>query len=235
MSPRASARPTLLVADDHQVVLEGLVATLKADYTVVRHVAELAHLASAIEEARPQVAVVDIVFNGESSLPIVATLTGQKEHPTRYVMLTGHGSGALAQAAFDAGAHGFVLKGAGYQELRVGIDAALEGRRYSSGGMESVPVGRAGDCWLLAGIPVTAQQVRVLCRLLELGTRRRVADRLNLSLRGVDHHCDRLRHRIGLRTLTLLVRWASDNQRELRAIEGLLPGRKDQPPRESAG
>jgi DNA-binding NarL/FixJ family response regulator len=223
------------VADDHLVVLQGLVATLGADYLVVGQVSQLAQLPAAIAEARPQVVVVDIVFDGQSVLPTLATLTANRKLATHYVVLTGHASGALAQASFDAGATGFVLKGAGYQELRLAIDAALQGRRYSSGGRRTVPVGRSGDGWSLGGIPVSAQQVRILCCLLELGSRPKVADRLHLSIRGVDHHVDSLRHRLGLGSLALLIRWASDNEQELRSIAELLPGRHDRKPPEAEG
>lgn len=224
MNPSPSRRPTVLVADDHQLVAEGLAATLSRDYTVVGRVSRLAQLADAIRTSSPQVAVVDIVFGGESVIPLLAKICADPANTTRFVMVTGHASGALAQAAFDAGALGFLLKGAGSDELKLAIDAALDGRRYSSGTSELTPVARSGAHWIIGGIPVSAQQVRVLCELLEVGTRPRVAQRLRLTLRGVDYHLNDLRKKLGFDSLTLLIRWASDHERELAAATKLLPG-----------
>jgi DNA-binding NarL/FixJ family response regulator len=222
----ATTRPTVLVADDHLVVLEGLAATLSRDFTVVGQVSRLDQLAPVIEDTRPQVAVVDLVFERESVLPLLKSLCAQATD-TRFVVLTAHTSPALAQAAFDAGATGFVLKGAGYQELRLAIDAALEGRRFTSGSEKQVPVAREGSHFLLDGIPVTGQQVRILCLLLEDGARTKVAARLGLTVRGVDHHLDQLRRRLGLASIILLARWASDNAQELYSIAQLLPANSE--------
>lgn len=223
MSPSPSRRATVLVADDHQLVAEGLAATLSRDYVVVGRVSRLAQLADAIRMSSPQVAVIDIVFDGESVIPLVAKLCADPANITRFVMVTGHASGALAQAAFDAGALGFLLKGAGSDELKLAINAALAGRRYSSGTSELMPVPRSGAHWTIGGIAVSAQQVRVLCQLLEVGTRPRVAQRLRLTLRGVDYHLNDLRKKLGLDSLTLLIRWASDHERELEAAAKLIP------------
>lgn len=224
MTPAAPRKPTVLVADAHQLVAEGLVATLSRHYQIVGRVSQLARLADAIRMSTPQVAVVDIVFDGESAIPVLAAVCREPSNTTRFVVVTGHASSALAQASFDSGAHGFLLKGAGSDELKLAIDAALADRRYSSGTAELTPVPRSGARWMIGGIPASAQQVRVLCHLLEVGTRPRAAQRLQLTLRGVDYHLDDLRKKLGMSSLTLLIRWASDHERELRSAVTLLPG-----------
>lgn len=173
--------------------------------------------------------MIDLVFGSESVLPVLKPLAAEGGVETRFVVLTAHTSTALAKAAFDAGAIGFVLKGAGYQELRLAIHAALEGRRFTSGSDKPVPVTKEGSHFLLDGIPVTAQQVRILCLLLEDGSRIKVAAQVGLSVRGVDHHLNQLRRRLGLDSITLLARWASDNSQELYSIAQLLPDASAEP------
>lgn len=211
-------RPTVLIADDHQVVAESISANLREHYLVVGCVTRLSQLIGAIRDAKPDVAVVDISFDGASSLPLLKQLANDPVTRTRFVVLTGLDGGSFSRAAFDSGATGFLAKGSGTSELVMAIEAALEGRRYSNGAIIPAPAANDGRHRLVGGIRVSVRQAVVLCALLDHGNRPRAARAVGLSIRGVDYHLDQLRSRLSITSLNLLIRWASDNEGQLRAV-----------------
>ncbi|MBA2290892.1 MAG: response regulator transcription factor [Gemmatimonadales bacterium] len=219
MTDLATGRTTILIADDHLVLAEGLAATLSSHFIVVGNVPTLEHLRAAIESSKPDVVILDISFHGVSSIPLLAKLTADPSIQARFVMLTGLESTALASAAFEAGAMAFLLKGAGTQELRLAIEAALQGRRFSAGAelkpsLEE-PSDAHGPALRVGGLLLRPRQVEILCLMLEGLTRPQAGRRLGISTKGVDYHLNELRERLGLPTLRMLLKWAAGHETEL--------------------
>src|SRR5690606_34287452 len=106
-------RGTVLIADDHQVLADGLAETLGRHYTVVGKVPTLEHVRPAIKRSRPDVVILDVSFHGVSSLPLLKELVADRSIAARFVVLTGLESTAVAVAALEAGAMAFLLKGSG--------------------------------------------------------------------------------------------------------------------------
>src|SRR6187401_3595361 len=118
-------RYTVLVADDHAIVLEGLVRLLKEhDLNVVGAVGDGHALVEAAQRLRPDVIVTDVSMPGLSGLDVLARLkAGHIE--SKVIVLTMHHDGELAARAMRAGASGFLLKHAAGQELLRAVDRAL--------------------------------------------------------------------------------------------------------------
>jgi DNA-binding NarL/FixJ family response regulator len=221
MNGRRGLRPSVLIADDHRVVAEALGEALSSHYTVHPPVTELAELVATIRERRPDVVLLDLSFAGESSLPMMERALGRGEIECRFVVLTAHESSAMARAAFEAGASGYLLKGCSSADLRRAIDAAAEGRRLipavmGSKGSRSGVFSRGAPSVEVGGIELRAGQVAVLLMLHEGLSRQAIARRLRVSLRGVDHHIMSAKRALGIADLKLVVRWVAEHQDALR-------------------
>ena len=102
-------RPTVLLADDHVVFMEGIVRILRERYDVVGTVTSGGALFEASQKLHPDVIVTDISMPALSGLEGLRQLKA-KHDDSRVIFLTMHADPKLAAEAFRLGARGFVLK-----------------------------------------------------------------------------------------------------------------------------
>lgn len=218
MNQNGTRRTTVLVADDHKLVCQGIAAVMRRHCDVLAEVTDLESLIPSIKQHRPDVVLLDLTFAGVSSLPIIQRALERKEISTRFVVLTAHESAALERAAFNAGAHAFLLKGVGTQELRLAVEAASAGRRYVTATHR--PVGDKSDRGVVdvEGILLRRNQVQVLLLLHDGLSRAQVAQRVGIGIRSVDFHLRVAKEATGLRKLQLLLKWTAERKDVLEAV-----------------
>jgi two-component system nitrate/nitrite response regulator NarL len=125
----------IVVADDHPMFLDGLVATLSADeeLSVVATVADAVAAVRAVREHEPDIALLDVTMPGgglEAARQIAAVSPS-----TRTVILTSSENEDDLMAAMSAGARGYVLKGVAGRELRSIIKTVHAGGSYLAPGL----------------------------------------------------------------------------------------------------
>jgi DNA-binding NarL/FixJ family response regulator len=120
----------LLVADDHPLFLDGLVATLSADpeMDVVGTAADSPGAVRVALDLRPDLALLDVAMPGGGLE--AARLIGSASPDTRVVMLTSSENQDDLVGAMDAGARGYVLKGVAGRELRAILKSVHAGEVY---------------------------------------------------------------------------------------------------------
>src|SRR4030095_9971029 len=123
-------RYTVLVADDHAIVREGVVNLLKEhDFDVVGAVGNGQELMDAAVRLRPDLIVTDLSMPGLSGIDVLTRLKAEHVN-SKVIVLTMHQDADLATRAMRAGASGFLLKHAAGEELLNAIQQAVEGRVY---------------------------------------------------------------------------------------------------------
>jgi DNA-binding NarL/FixJ family response regulator len=120
----------IVVADDHPLFLDGLLATLAADegLAVVASVGDAGAAVRAVREHAPDLALLDVAMPGggiEAARQIAASCP-----ETRLVMLTSSENEDDLLAAMEAGARGYVLKGVAGRELRAILKGIHAGETY---------------------------------------------------------------------------------------------------------
>lgn len=204
----------VLVADDHAVLREGIrrVLASKHGFDVV---AEAGNGAEAVDLARshsPDVVLLDITMPGESGLEAAARLRSEVPD-TRVLILTMHDRGEYVLEAVRAGAHGYVLKDAPPNDLRTAVRTVHDGREYFSQGA----AGKLNDAlrdelvreqqqFSLGTLTVREREVLTLVAGGE--TSKEIADRLGISPRTVESHRENLSHKLGIRSVAQLTRFA---------------------------
>ncbi len=204
-------RNTVLVADDHPILRDGLTSLLKgSDFDVVAAVGDGDTLIDAARRLRPDVIVTDFAMPGLSGLEALVRLKADQIE-SRVIMLTMHNDAELATRAIRAGASGFLLKESAGEELLAAIRQALQGRVYLT------PTVTKGVMELMAGTPavsephLTPRQLDVL-RLIVKGQRmKEIAANLSLSTRTVETHKYEMMEALGLHSTAELVRYALDH------------------------
>ena len=203
-SPR---RTTVLVADDHAIVREGLVSLLKEhDFDVVGAVGDGVRLTEEARRLRPDVIVTDLTMPGLTGIEALARLK-DRGFESRVIILTMHKDGGLAAQALKAGAAGFLLKESAGEELISAIHEALQGHIYLTPALTKAVMAQMASSAEPAAA-LTPRQRDVL-RLIVKGQRmKEIAAALNLSTRTVETHKYEMMQVLDLHSTAELVKYA---------------------------
>ena len=203
---------TVLLADDHAIVTEGLARLLRDNgFDVVGEVRDGNALLEAARRLRPDLIVADLSMPGLSGLEVLARLQAEGIE-SRVIILTMHHDVELATVAMRDGAYGFLLKESAGEELLAAIRQAQQGRVYLA------PALTRGVMERMAGSPVTKEpqltpRQRDVLRLIVKGLRmKEIAANLGLSTRTVESHKYEMMNTLGLHSTAELVRYALDRR-----------------------
>jgi DNA-binding NarL/FixJ family response regulator len=199
----------VVLADDHEIVLEGLRRVLAPpDFEIVACASDGLELIAAVERLRPDAIVTDITMPGLNGIEAARRI--RKTHPrAKLVFLTMHPDHAYAVKALVLGDCGYVLKSSAADELVAAIRAVMRGETYVSSKIaESVYEGLRGQAHNGAALELTEREIEILQSLAEGGTFKQVAAALHISPRTVEFHRNRITEKTGLRTKAELARYA---------------------------
>ena len=122
-------RIRVLLADDHQMLMDALKSVLEPRCEVVGAVTNGHSLLEAAEKLRPDVIVLDIAMPQLNGLDAARKLQ-QKMPAVKLIFMTMNEDPYLVGEAFRAGASGFLLKQAAVFELIDAIEKVLKGGKY---------------------------------------------------------------------------------------------------------
>ncbi|MFO1499040.1 MAG: response regulator transcription factor [Verrucomicrobiota bacterium] len=183
-------RPTVLLADDHRIVAEGLKRLLGDEFDLVAMVENGREMVAAARQLRPEVVVADIAMPHLNGLDALVQL--QKLNPSpRVVFLTMHRDVAYARRAFEGGAAGFVLKHAASDELIMAIRAALDGRTFITPALAGEVLESLQRHPHAGGDPLSRlspRQREILQLLAEGRSAKEIGATLGISSRTVEFH-----------------------------------------------
>jgi len=122
---------TLVLADDHRAVREGLRARLsdEPDLEIIGEAADGREALEAVERLQPDVLVVDVVMPNLNGLEVTRSI-GALSPRTNVLVLSMYADEAYVLEALQAGARGYVLKSSTAEELVDAIHATAAGQTY---------------------------------------------------------------------------------------------------------
>ena len=204
---------TIVLADDHPVVRQGLRAVLEAekDFRLIGETGDGLETVRLIERLQPDVLMLDLMMPGLGGLEVTRQVS-QRSPRTRVVILSMHADEAYVLEALKNGATGYVLKESSADDLVRAIREVAAGRRYLSPPLSEraieTYVQRARDASLDGYESLTPREREVLHLAAEGHHNPEIAARLFISSRTVEVHRANLMRKLGFRTQTDLVRYA---------------------------
>ena len=206
-------KPRVLLADDHDLIRDGMRTILEPDYEVVGESRDGRELVRAVIELRPDVIVADIGMPNLNGLEAIRQL--QKENlPAKTIFLTMHAGVDFAVQAFRLGASGYLLKVDASEELVRAIKEALSGRLYITPSiakdvmmvlMEGPrPPSEYEEPW----VSLTGREREVLQLVAEGRKMAEIGKILHISPRTVERHKYNLMDKLKLRTTAELTQHA---------------------------
>ncbi len=204
---------TVVLADDHPIVRQGLRALLETEpnLSIVGEAGDGLAAISLVERLEPDILVTDLMMPGLRGLE-VARQVHERVPKTRVLILSMHNLEAYVLEALKYGAFGYVLKDSAAAELLIAVSEVAAGRYYLSAGLPEHSV----EAYLekMASLPhaaydtLTPREREVLQLAAEGNSSAEVAALLFISPRTAETHRGRLMRKLGLRTQTDLIRFA---------------------------
>ncbi len=204
---------TIILADDHQIVRDGLRAllTVEPDFDVIGEAKDGLEVADMVDRLRPHVLVLDVMMPGLNGLEVTRQVS-QRSPKTRILVLSMHANEAYILAALRNGAAGYILKEASAETLVDAIRVVVSGKRYlcpplSDRAIEAY-VQKAEASALDVYETLTSREREVFQLAAEGSSNIQIADRLSISPRTVEVHRAKIMQKLDLRTQTDLIRFA---------------------------
>ncbi len=208
-------KTTVLLADDHTVVRQGfrLLLQVEPDLAVVGEAETGRQAVELARKLKPDVVVMDIampVLNGiEATRQIVDELPS-----TRVVVLSSYSDDEYVHRVAQAGASGYLVKQTAAADLVKAIREAAKGNAFFSPDISRLLVEHYRGT-LSTGAPVrkgtdllTSREAEVLQLIAEGRANKQIAAELNLSIKTIETHRQRLMNKLNIHDVAGLTRYA---------------------------
>ena len=207
---------TVILADDHVVIREGIRALLEMDggFEVIGEAADGRQTEDLILSLRPDVVVLDIAMPQLNGLEVARRILRQMRLPPRIIMLSAHGDDAYIDQVVALGVAGYLVKQASAQVLTQAIRTVYAGKSFYSPSIAQ----RLGGRPLLSPdrldrnrksvMTLTPREREVLQRVAEGGANKEIAAELNISIKTVEKHRQNVMTKLGLHDTAGLTRYA---------------------------
>ena len=211
----AAKQITVLLAEDHAIVRQGLCSLLRADghFLVVGEARTGREAVELAQKLRPDVILMDIampVLNGlEATRQILAA-----DPAAKVVVLSAHSDDVYVERMIEAGVVGFLEKQTSAEILTKAIHEVVAGRTFFSPSIakrlrddQSKPRDRDGVL-KAHGARLTSRESEVLQLVAEGSANKQVAAELGISIKTVEKHRQHLMDKLKIHDTAGLTRYA---------------------------
>src|SRR3954454_22753232 len=140
-------RLKILIADDHALVLEGMLVLSEGAFEIVGKAYDGNTLLELSRQVRPDVYLIDINMPGVGGVEAARQLLKQDVN-ARILFISGDSSIRRVREALTMGGSGYISKRASYDELAAAIEAVARGEKYLERPVQQ-ELERQGDSGLL--------------------------------------------------------------------------------------
>jgi len=199
--------PTVVIVDDHPIVLAGMRTILSAtpDITVVAEGVSGADALRLVAKQQPDVLVLDVNLPDINGVEVMRQLRAQGT-ATAILILTVHNDSETIFGLLESGAAGYVLKDEALESLVSAVRAVARGESWLSPEVTRRVVHRAvGQVTPLTErvpLPLTPRETEVLCLLAQGLDNAAIAKRLVMTTRTVQNHVSSIYSKLGVASRT---------------------------------
>jgi DNA-binding NarL/FixJ family response regulator len=211
---KPSKQITVLLAEDHAIVRQGLCALLKADgnFEIIGQARTGREAVAMAAKLKPQVILMDI------AMPLLNGLEATRQILTanplaRVVILSAHSDDEYIERAIGAGVAGFLEKQTSAEILTKALGEVVSGKTFFSPSIakrlsaHSKPRDREGAI-IVKGSRLTPRESEVLQLVAEGSSNKQVAAELGISAKTVEKHRQHLMDKLNIHDTAGLTRYA---------------------------
>jgi DNA-binding NarL/FixJ family response regulator len=204
----------ILLADDHQMVRDGLRVCLEGDdrREVVGEAADGLTAVRLASELRPDVVIMDVAMPELNGIEATRRIMAESEHPVSVICLSMHSDREFIAEAFRAGATGYMIKSSAFRELALALQEISEGRTYLSPAVTDIVVDnfvrQPCEEHPSAYSVLTPRERQILQMLAEGRTAKEIARALDISHKTVHAFRSQIMTKTGINSLPELTKYA---------------------------
>ncbi|TDW96736.1 response regulator [Dinghuibacter silviterrae] len=199
----------LLIADDHKIVLDGLVALLETepDFCIAATAHDGNEVLDLVQRMPFDICLLDINMPGPDGIEITRVI--RAEYPDyRIIILTTYGEKEIIIRLLQLGVAGYLLKNSTRQELTAAIKKVAAGGYYFSDEVQASIAQDYTEPPAQQGVALTQREREVLELLSREYTNDEIAEELHISFRTVETHRKNMMQKTGASNLAGLLRYA---------------------------
>ena len=204
----------IALADDHQLVLDGLKALIKEcpDFEFVAEANDGKRLLEIVRVVHVDVVLVDIdmpIMNGLQAIEAIK----QEKPDVKCMALTMHNEKGMIQKVLAAGASGYILKNIDQIDLIAAIKKVYEGGKAFSEDVIMTLAGSANSTNVayqnvMLSDDLTDREIEILKLIAQGYSNKEIGDQLFISHRTVDTHRTNLMKKLDVHNIAGLIRYA---------------------------
>ncbi len=204
---------TILLADDHQVVRQGLRSLLEKepDFKIVGEAASGLEASQLVESLKPDVLVLDLMMPDMNGLEVTRQVK-KRARATNIVILSMHRNERYVIEVLRAGAGAYVLKESSADDLAHAIRAVVAGQRYLSPALSEMAIEAYVHSTDQPSTDpydtLTTREREVLHMAAQGYNNAGIGDYLHISQRTVEVHRSNIMRKLNLTNQTDLIRYA---------------------------
>lgn len=207
----------ILVVDDHNFIVEGIIAMLNnnnKEFTIVSEANNGKEAVDKFLQYKPDIVIMDL------SMPIMSGLDATKKilslNPdARIIALTQHDDTEYIFQFINIGGMGYLLKNSKKNEFIDAINAVYSGKKYFSNEVSNLMMNHylsanqeARESVEREDIPLTIREIEII-RLIALDLSNfEISEKLGISQRTVETHRRNLMQKLKVKSVVALLRYA---------------------------
>jgi len=203
----------IVVADDHQIMREGLKALIdkQPDMEVAAEAQDGLMATKLARKLLPQVVIMDIGMPEMNGIDATREIVAETKD-VKIIALSMHSDRRFVLEMLKAGASGYLLKDSAFEELVTAVHTVMTGQSYLSPRITDIVVKE-----YLHNLPrndstafsiLTQREREVLQHLAEGKTTKQIASTLNLSVKPVETHRQQIMDKLQIRSVAELTKYA---------------------------
>ncbi|KYG84742.1 hypothetical protein AWW67_01470 [Roseivirga seohaensis] len=206
----------ILVADDHQVIIDGLEAIISTTEHLefIGGASNGKEVISKVESQPVDLILMDINMPEMDGLECTAYLS--KNYPNiRVIALSMHDNPRLAKRMIKNGAFGFLLKNSSKANILTAISEVMQGRNFFDPMLMSTffdADNKKSSSSFSKKDLLTKREIQIIQLICQEKTTAEIADELSISTHTVESHRGNIMLKLELKNSVGLVKWAIQNE-----------------------
>jgi DNA-binding NarL/FixJ family response regulator len=199
----------ILLADDHKLFRQGLAALLEgaSDWELVAEASNGEEALALTGRSQTDVIILDLQMPKLNGLDVAQRIREQSPE-TRVVVLSSYSDRQCIERALAVGVRGYVLTSEAVDDLIEAVKAALDDRQFLSPTLSAMPASEERRSPQIDKDSLSAREQDVLRLLCEGCRTKEIATRLDISARTIETYRSLLTQKLGIKSLSGLVKIA---------------------------
>ncbi|MFY0686722.1 MAG: response regulator transcription factor [Cyclobacteriaceae bacterium] len=200
----------IAIADDHPMIVNGLVESLQTKVEIVGTAENGDALLALIKSENPEIVLCDINMPGKSGFDVLEEIGRFSSQQPKVIVLSVHDEKPIIEKAFRIGAHGYLLKSSGADEVFEAIQKVSAGKKYFSEEVMSITlgVGTVVEDEFAKKSLLSEREVEITTLIVDGLSNTEIGEKLFISKRTVDAHRNNILQKLDLKNTAQLVKFA---------------------------